>query len=49
MSHYEDYEHEGCETCENMRYVCRNCNAPDGDCECLYGPEIVECPDCADA
>lgn len=35
-----------CATCDDTGYTCDVCLAPDGQCECTEGPELVPCTDC---
>jgi hypothetical protein len=34
-----------CPVCNDTDYICENCEQPDGECECIGGPELIACPE----
>lgn len=39
-------EDEDCDVCHGTGYICDECRAADGQCECSEGPTLVPCPEC---
>lgn len=37
-----------CENCDNTGSICEVCKEADGECTCVDGPELINCPDCED-